>query len=111
MKLFTKDTFGYLFQAAVIIFLFSYSPVAYHNQILDNSISKNLRNTQPDIRLNIINKPDKINIEPEIYNYIFKKKSSANKLLKINQNNFDTTNINEQFAQPFKIGFSQLVLK
>jgi hypothetical protein len=111
MKLFTKDTFGYLFQAAVIILLFTYSPAASNNEAKEGLYQKILVVNKPNTNLLITTKSGKKQIEPAVFNYIFKTKLTADKAVKPGENNFIDYNTGGQLTEPFSIGFPQIVLK
>jgi hypothetical protein len=111
MKPFTKDTFGYLFQAAVIIFLFTYSPAASNDKATEGLYQKIVVVNKPNTGLKTITKSGKKQIEPEVPNYIFKTKLTADKAVKIKAKDPAGYNTNEQFAGPFSLNFPQIVLK
>jgi hypothetical protein len=111
MKPFTKDTFGYLFQVAVVIFLFSYSPVTSGNKANEKSYQKALMISKPVTGLKSITASVKKQIEPAVFNDILKINLSADKAVKTEEKNFTKDNTSEQLTEPFSISFPQIVLK
>jgi hypothetical protein len=111
MRLFTKDTFGYLFQAVVIIFLFGYSPVTSGNKANENLYQKALVISKPFTDLKIITTSEKKQIEPAVFNYIFKSQLPADKDFKLIVNSFSDDKRSEQIIEPLSMSFSQIVVK
>jgi hypothetical protein len=105
MKLFTKDNFGYVFQATVIIFLFSYSPVTSGNKANENLYQKISVDSKPVTELKIISEFGKKETEPAVFNYIFKSQRLADKDFKLSENNFSDDKRSEQIIEPLRISF------